>query len=78
MPVRTMPFNTAGPTAVAVTGILAYRNGFEFFFTRLIQPNRRMLHPPNPSGFLRAEEPFKLGVQFAGGRPTFPGDHNAT
>jgi hypothetical protein len=70
-----MPFATAGPTAVAITGILAYSNGFEFFYTRLIQPNRRMLLPPNPSGHLRAEDTFRLGVQFAGGRPTFPGNH---
>lgn len=75
VPVGTMPFDTAGPTAVAVTGMLAYRNGFEFFVTRLVRPDRRVPRPPNPSGFLRTEEPFKLGVQFAGGRQTFPRDH---
>ena len=67
VPVGTMPFDTAGPTAVAVTGMLAYRNGFEFFYTRLVRPDRLVPGPPNPSGFLRAEEPFKLGVEFAGG-----------
>jgi hypothetical protein len=75
VPVGTIQFDTSGPTAVAVTGMLAYRNGFEFFFTRLVRPDRRVPRPPNPSGFLRTEEPFKLGVEFAGGRPTFPGDH---
>jgi hypothetical protein len=75
VPVGTMPFDTAGPTAVAVTGMLAYRNGFEFFYTRLVRPDRLVPGPPNPSGFLRAEESFKLGVEFAGGRPTFPSDH---
>ncbi|MGH3299555.1 MAG: hypothetical protein ACRDP7_47995 [Trebonia sp.] len=32
VPVGTMPFDTDGPTAVAITSVLAYSNGFEFFY----------------------------------------------
>jgi hypothetical protein len=38
VPVGTLQFDTAGSSAVAITGLLAYRNGFEFFVTRLVRP----------------------------------------
>jgi hypothetical protein len=76
VPVGTMPFVTDGPTAVAITGVLAYGNGFEFFYTRIVRPEQREIPAaPNPSGFLLTREGFRLGVAFAGGQPAFPGDH---
>jgi len=75
IPVGTMPFDTDGPTAVAITAVLAYSNGFEFFYTRIVRPDQRVIpHAPNPSGFLLTRERFKLGVAFAGGHQAFPAD----
>lgn len=75
VPVGTMRFDTTRPTAVAITGMLAYSNGFEFFFTRLVRPDQRVPRAPNPSGHLLAGEPVKLGVEFAGEHHAFPADH---
>ncbi|HEY0936945.1 MAG TPA: hypothetical protein VGD91_24825 [Trebonia sp.] len=70
-----MPFDAAGPTAVAITGVLAYSNGFEFFYTRIVNPDQRVIpRAANPSGFLLTRESFRLGVEFAGGHQTFPAD----
>ena len=77
VPIGTLQFDTTGPTAVAVTGLLAYSNGFEFFVTRLVRPDglgslieRR---PPDP-GFPRvSQEIFKVGVEFADGGQAFTG-----
>jgi hypothetical protein len=79
VPVGTLRFDTTGPTAVAVTGLLAYSDGFEFFVTRLVRPEGpgslagRRPRAPDPGGFLRAGESFKLGVEFAEGGQAFPG-----
>jgi hypothetical protein len=79
VPVGTLLFDPTSPiSAVAVTGVLAYRNGFEFFVTRLVRnppgwvssgaphPGRR--HGPS------AQESFQIGVEFAnGGQTPFTG-----
>jgi len=38
VPVGTLQFDTVGPSAVAVTGVLAYSNGFKLLVTRLLRP----------------------------------------
>lgn len=75
VPVGTLKFDTTGPSAVAVTGLLAYSNGFEFFVTRLVRPDdpgslieRR---PPNPGRPRLSQEIFKVGVEFADGGQAF-------
>ena len=79
MPVGTLQFDTAGSSAVAITGLLAYRNGFEFFVTRLFRPDvvnslvERKTTPPNPGGPRRGEEPLKIGVEFADDGQAFTG-----
>jgi hypothetical protein len=77
VPVGTLQFATTGPAAVAVTGLLAYSNGFEFFVTRLVRPDgpgslieRR---PPNPGWPRVSQETFKVGVVFADGGQAFTG-----
>jgi hypothetical protein len=77
--VGTLQFRTTGPTAVAVTGLLAYSNGFEFFVTRLVRPDgpdspaRREQRPPNPGRPRVSRESFKVGVEFTGGDQAFTG-----
>jgi hypothetical protein len=79
VPVGSLKFDTTGPTAVAVTGLLAYSNGFEFFVTRLVRPDDpgsfvgRGPRPPNPGGPLAFRDPFKIGVGFAEGGQAFTG-----
>ncbi len=79
VPVGTLQFDTAGSSAVAITGLLAYRNGFEFFVTRLFRPDvvnslvEPKPSPPNPGGPRRGEEPLKIGVEFADGGQAFTG-----
>jgi hypothetical protein len=73
VPVGTLQFDTAGSSAVAITGLLAYRHGFEFFVTRLFRPVKRKTGPPNPGGPRRGEEPLKIGVEFADGGQAFTG-----
>jgi hypothetical protein len=80
VPVGTLQFDTTGPIAVAVTGLLAYSNGFEFFVTRLLRPDDpgssagREPRPPNPGRPRISHESFKIGVEFAGGGQAFKGD----
>ncbi len=71
--VGTLRFDTTGPSAVAVTGVRAYRNGFEFFVTRLLRPDSPgfaggppgALHRRNPLGVW---QDFMIGVEFSDGR----------
>lgn len=39
VPVGTLPFGRSGRAAVAITGLSAFGNGFEFEVTRLIRPD---------------------------------------
>jgi hypothetical protein len=79
VPIGTLRFDTTGPIAVAVTGFLAYSNGFEFFVTRLLRPDDpgssagREPRPPNPGMPRISHESFRIGVEFAGGGQAFTG-----
>jgi hypothetical protein len=82
VPVGTLPFATTGPSAVAVTGVLAYSNGFEFFVTRLLRPDGPGFfvgpgpHPLHPRSSPAAREDFDIGVEFADGGQAFTGGHH--
>ena len=39
MPISTLQFDRSEQTAIAITGIWAYSNGFEIFVTCLIRPD---------------------------------------
>jgi hypothetical protein len=39
VPISTLQFGRSEQTAIAITGISAYSNGFEFAVTRLIRPD---------------------------------------
>lgn len=77
VPVGTLKFDTTGPTAVAVAGLLAYSNGFEFFVTRLVRPDDHgsliEYRPPNPEFRRVSQESLKVGVEFADGGQAFTG-----
>jgi hypothetical protein len=53
----SLSFGTAGASVVAITGMMAYRHGFEFFVTRLLRPEG-----PGPGpGFARERGTASLG-----------------
>jgi hypothetical protein len=70
----TLHFPRTGPSEVAITAVLAYSNGFEFFVTRLLRPDGpgfgRGLGPVPPG--LRGNGPavhqlMTVGLEFADG-----------
>ena len=72
VPVRILPFGRSEQTAIAITGILAYSNGFEIFLTRLRRPDApgfdEDLEPGAPGGKLAGPETFRFSVEFSDGR----------
>ncbi len=78
VPVGTMPFDTTGPSAVAITGVLAYSNGFEFLATRLVRrdafPPRSAPRPGQGRG-LGDYGGCSIGVAFGDGGQAFTGGH---
>jgi hypothetical protein len=72
VPISTLPFGRSEQTAIAITGMLAYSNGFEFFVTRLIRPDLLGWDedpvPGAPGGMLTERQPFQLSLQLSDGR----------
>jgi hypothetical protein len=72
VPIRTLPFGRSEQTAIAITGLLAYSNGFEIFLTRLRRPDApgfdEDLEPGAPGGKLAGPETFRFSVEFSDGR----------
>jgi len=72
VPIGTRPFGRSEQTAITITGILAYSNGFEIFLTRLRRPDApgfdEDLEPGAPRGELAGLEPFRFSVEFSDGR----------
>ncbi len=77
VPVNTLPFGRPTQTAIAVTGVWAYSNGFEFFVTRLIRPDAPGFDedpvPGAPRGTLAERQPFRISLQLADGRKVVSG-----
>ena len=80
VPIGTRPFGRSEQTAITITAILAYSNGFEIFLTRLRRPDARGfdedLDPGPPGGTLVDPETFRFTVEFSDGRTvTHDGPH---
>jgi hypothetical protein len=79
VPVNTLPFGRPAQTttAIAITGVWAYSNGFEFFVTRLIRPDAPGFDedpvPVAPRGTLAERQSFQISLQLAGGRKVVSG-----
>jgi hypothetical protein len=77
VPVATLPFERSGQTAVAITGVWAYSNGFEFFVTRLIRPDAPGFDedpvPGAPRGILAERQSFQISLQLADGSKVLSG-----
>ena len=77
VPVNTLPFDRSEQTAIAITGVWAYSNGFEFFVTRLIRPDTTGFDEdpvPGSRGSILAErQSFQVSLQLADGTKVISG-----
>ena len=71
VPVSTLQFDRSEQTAIAITGVWAYSNGFEFSVTRLIRPDAPGFDndpvPDAPRGILAEQQSFQIRLQLADG-----------
>lgn len=71
VPVSTLQFDRSAQNAIAVTGVWAYSNGFEFFVTRLIRPDAPGFDedpvPGASRGTLAERQSFQISLQLADG-----------
>lgn len=72
VPIGTLQFGRSEQTAIAITGISAYSNGFEIFVTRLIRPDAPGFdEDPAPGaarGTLAERQSFQISLQLSDGR----------
>jgi len=77
VPISTLPFDRSEQTAIAITGISAYSNGFEIFVTRLIRPDALGLDedpvPGAPRGILAERRSVHISLQLSDGRTVTSG-----
>ncbi len=77
VPINTLQFDRSEQTAIAITGISAYSNGFEFFVTRLIRPDAPGFdEDPVPGalrGMLAERQSFQVSLQLADGSKVVSG-----
>jgi hypothetical protein len=72
VPISTLQFDRSEQTAIAITGMSAYSNGFEIFVTRLIRPDAPGFDqdpvPGAPRGLLAERQSFQISLQLSDGR----------
>jgi hypothetical protein len=70
VPINTLLFARSEQAAVAITGISAHSNGFEFAVTHLLRPGAPGFDAevPTPQGMVLAHEPFQISLQLSDGR----------
>ena len=77
VPINTLQFDRSEQTAIAITGVWAYSNGFEFFVTRLIRPDAPGFDedpvPGAPRGTLAERQSFQISLQLADGSKVISG-----
>jgi hypothetical protein len=79
VPISTLQFGRSAQTAIAITGMSAYSNGFEIFVTRLIRPDAPGFDqdpvPGAPRGMLAERQSFQISLQLSDGRMVTSGRH---
>lgn len=72
VPINTLLLGRSEQTAIALTGMSAYSNGFEFFVTRTIRPDAPGFDedpvPGAPGGTLAERQSFQISLQLSDGR----------
>jgi len=71
VPISTLHFDRSEQTAIAITGLWAYTNGFEIFVTRLIRPDAPGFdEDPVPGvrrGMLAERQSFQISLRLSDG-----------
>ncbi len=79
VPISTLQFGRSAQTAIAITSMSAYSNGFEIFVTRLIRPDVPGFDkdpvPGAPRGMLAERQSFQISLQLSDGRMVTSGRH---
>ena len=77
VPINTLLFDRSERAAVAITGMAAYPNGFEFSVTRLIRPGTpgwdEDPEPGAPGEPFAAHRSFEISLQLSDGRTVISG-----
>jgi hypothetical protein len=77
VPINALRFDVSEQTAIAITGVWAYSNGFEFFVTRLIRPDVPGFDedsvPGAPRGILAERQSFQVSLRLADGSKVISG-----
>jgi len=72
VPISTLQFDRTEQTAIAITGMSAFSNGFEIFVTRLIRPDAPGFDedpvPGAPRGLLAERQNFQISLRLSDGR----------
>jgi hypothetical protein len=80
VPISTLQFDRSEQTAIAITGMSAYSNGFEISLTRLIRPDAPGFDqdpvPGAPRGMLAERQSFQISLQLSDGRMITSGRPN--
>jgi hypothetical protein len=63
-----IPLGRSEQAAIAITGMSAYRNGFEFAVTALIHPGAPGFDAQTPDRRMLATKPYRISLQFSDGR----------
>jgi hypothetical protein len=73
VPVNTLPFGRSEQAAIAITGMSAFTNGFEFVVTALIHPEAPGFDAETPGGNILAHKPYQISLQLSDGRTVTSG-----
>jgi hypothetical protein len=77
VPINALRFDRSEQTAIAITGVWAYSNGFEFFVTRLIRPDVPGFDgdpvPGARRSVLAERQSFQISLQLADGSKVISG-----
>ena len=68
VPISTLPLGRSDQAAIAVTGMAAYRSGFEFVITAVIRPDVPGFDEQSPDGPMRRSWPHYISLQLSDGR----------
>ena len=68
VPINTLQLGRSEQAAIAITGMSAYSNGFEFVVTALIHPAAGGFDAETPDGRMLTCKPYQISLQLSDGR----------
>lgn len=68
VPINALQLGRSEQAAIAITGMSAYSNGFEFVVTALIHPGAPGFEAETPDHGMLASKPYQISLQLSDGR----------